>query len=78
MMVVSGESDPVSKVRKVGVLRRPADAIRPFRQVGGSGSLEDVAAIEVTVEIEMIMDRGMLGHALQVFNPDESWEPVKN
>ncbi len=45
-------------------LRRSGRKLTPFGQGGGAVLLENVAAVEVTVLIEMIMDRGMDGGKL--------------
>ncbi len=45
-------------------LRRSGCKLTPFGQSGGAVLLEDVAAVEVTILIEMIMDRGVGGGKL--------------
>ncbi len=45
-------------------LRRSGRQLTPLGQSGGTVLFEDVAAIEVTVLIEMIMDRGVDGGKL--------------
>ena len=46
---------------KGGKLRRSGSQLTPFDQGGGTVLFEDVAVVEVTVLIEMIVNRGMGG-----------------
>ena len=49
----------LSRPAKVAGLRRSGRQLTPLGQDGGAVLLEDVAAVEVAVLIEMIMDRGV-------------------
>ncbi len=48
--------------------RRSGRQLPPFGQGGGTVLFEDVAAIEVTILIEMIMDRGVDGTGDRYYN----------
>ncbi len=69
MSVLNGVAEPhcqtnLSRPAKGAGPRRSGRQLPPFGQGGGTVLSEDVAAIDVTVLIEMIMDRGVDGGKL--------------
>ena len=52
-------SDKPERAAKGAGLRRSGRQLTPLGQGGSAVLLEDVAAVEVTVLVEVIVDRGM-------------------